>query len=162
VRFVGSFTLPSNVSTSVKEHIMSGPLWSQMNARPRKRARDISGSDVPTAPGVYAWYRAGVPVYVGRAIGQEGLRGRVWKDHLQTGDDLSRSSFRRNVCEHLGVAPTSRTRLRPTVMTAADVVPVNEWISGCEVAWITCASDDEARALEDDIKMECRPLLTKR
>lgn len=101
---------------------MAGNLWNTMNDRPRRSARSLSGSDVPTSPGVYAWYRDGTPIYVGRAIGRDGLRGRVWKNHLQTGNDLSRSSFRRNVCEHLGIAPTSKTTIRPTVMT----VPVND------------------------------------
>jgi len=113
-------------------------------------------------PGVYAWYRDDEAIYIGRAGGAEGLRGRVWKEHLATGTDLSRSSFRRNVCEHLGIAATSRTRLRPTVMTIGEVARVNEWIQRCEVAWIECHTDDNASGLEVQMKREWRPPLTKR
>ena len=110
-----------------------GRLWARMNGEPRRPAAVLVGRDVPTSPGVYAWYREGKPVYSGRALGAEGLRGRVWKYHLKTGNDLSRSSFRRNVCEHLDIAPTSRTTLRPTVLTATEVEPVNSWIRECDV-----------------------------
>jgi len=100
-------------------------------------------------------YRQGEPVYFGRALGGGGLQGRVWKNHLKTGNDLSRSSFRRNVCEHLGLAPTSRTAVRP--MTGADIEPVNRWIRECEVAWIECQPASEAMALEKALHAEWMP-----
>lgn len=140
----------------------AGRLWMTMNSQPRRSASTLSKDRVPATPGVYAWYRDGEAIYVGRAVGAGGLRGRVWKEHLDTGNDLSRSSFRRNVCEHLGIAATSRTRLRPTVMETREVAQVNEWIRQCEVAWISCSSDGDAIELEDRMKHEWKPLLTKR
>lgn len=140
-----------------------GTSWSTMDPQPRRGATAITGSRVvPSEPGVYAWYRDGDAVYLGRAIGEDGLRGRVWADHLRTGNDLSRSSFRRNVCDHLGIAPTSRTTIRPTLMTAADVEPINEWIRGCQIAWIECESDGAASKLESAMKAEWKPPLTRR
>lgn len=103
---------------------------------PRHAAASLIGKDVPSNAGVYAWYHQGEPVYSGRALGGDGLHGRIWKNHLKIGNDLSRSSFRRNVCEHLAIAPTSKTSLRPSAMTAADIEPVNRWIRECDVAWI--------------------------
>lgn len=141
---------------------MNGPLWSAMNVRPRRAAHGLSGSDVPTAHGVYAWYRDDSPIYVGVAAGLEGVRGRVWKDHLSIGIDLSRSSFRRNVCELLGIAATARTSIRPSVMTVDQVTPVNDWIRSCEISWITCASAAAAADLESRMKHEWKPILTKR
>jgi hypothetical protein len=129
-----------------------------MHFEPRRAAASLTGKDIPTRPGVYAWYREGEPVYSGRAIGA----GRIWKNHLKTGDDLSRSSFRRNVCEHLGIAPTSKTTVRPTLMTAADIEPVNRWIRECEVAWIECQSAAEAEALEKALHAEWMPPLSRR
>jgi len=76
-----------------------GDLWHRMHVQPRRAAASLTGREVRTRPGVYAWYREGEPVYSGRAIGADGLHGRIWKNHLKTGDNLSRSSFRRNVCE---------------------------------------------------------------
>ncbi|HEX7167889.1 MAG TPA: hypothetical protein VF230_13005 [Acidimicrobiales bacterium] len=139
-----------------------GELWQRMNARPRRSAAALRGVDIPKRPGVYAWYRDGQPVYSGRALGGDGLHGRVWKTHLKTGLDLSRSSFRRNVCEHLGIAPTSTTTVRPTVMTKADVAPVNRWIRECEVAWIECDTGADADALERALHAEWLPPLCRR
>lgn len=133
-----------------------------MNERPRHAASALSKGDIPQAPGVYAWYRDGAAVYAGRAVGADGLQGRIWSNHLGTRPDLSRSSFRRNVCEHLGIASTERTRIRPTVMAPADVQPVNEWIRACEVAWVACESDDEAKRLEKALLAEWLPPLSKR
>ena len=139
-----------------------GDLWHRMNAQTRRAAASLTGKDIPRRPGVYTWYREGEPVYSGRAIGADGLHGRIWKNHLKTGDDLSRSSFRRNVCEHLGIAPTSKTTVRPTLMTAADIEPVNRWIRECEVAWIECQSAAEAEALEKALHAEWTPPLSRR
>ncbi len=133
-----------------------------MNTQPRRPAKSLTGNDIPKRPGVYAWYRDGEPIYSGRALGADGLHGRVWKNHLRTGADLSRSSFRRNVCEHLGIAPTSTTTVRPTLLGAADVEPVNRWICECEVAWIECESSADAEALERELHAEWLPPLSRR
>jgi hypothetical protein len=133
-----------------------------MNDMPRHVAARLSERDIPSTPGVYAWYRDAQPIYSGRAIGRHGIRTRIWSDHLKTGSDLSRSSFRRNVCEHLGIAPTSKTKARPTLMTAVEVEPVNQWILGCEVAWIECGSPAEAETLEKMLHAEWTPSLSRR
>ncbi len=141
---------------------MAGPLWTQLVALPRHDPADLTASVVPEKPGVYAWFRDGEPVYSGVAAGSGGLRGRVWRFHLKTGPDLSHSSFRRNVCEHLGIAPTSRTRIRPTVMTAEEVEPVNAWIRSCEVAWLVCESSEKAKQFERALHAEWLAPLSKR
>lgn len=139
-----------------------GELWTRMDERPRRLAAELTGADLPTSPGVYAWYRDGEPVYSGRAIGRDGLKGRVWGNHLKTGHDLSRSSFRRNVCEHLGIAPVATTKIRPTAMTPDNVVPVNTWIRECEVAWIEFPSGTEAAHFEKSLHAEWLPPMSKR
>ena len=139
-----------------------GPLWTIMNHRPRLKAGGLSSGDVPTAPGVYVWYRDGKAIYAGRAVGTRGIRGRVWSNHLDRGNDLSRSSFRRNVCEHLGIASTVKTRIRPTAMAAAELEPVNQWVRECDVAWIECGSPSEATSLERLLLAEWMPPLSRR
>lgn len=139
-----------------------GDLWQRMHAQPRRAAASLTGTDVPKRPGVYAWYRDDQPIYSGRALGVDGLHGRVWKNHLRTGTDLSRSSFRRNVCEHLGIAPTIKTTIRPTLMTAAELGPLNRWIRECEVAWIECETSADAEALEKALHAEWLPPLSRR
>ena len=133
-----------------------------MDDVPRHAAARLSERDVPAAPGVYAWYRDSAPVYSGRATGRKGLRTRIWHEQLKTGSDLSYSSFRRDVCAFLGVAPTIRTKVRPTVMTAVEVEVVNQWILGCEVAWIECISPAEAERLEQLLHAEWMPPLSRR
>lgn len=115
---------------------MTGPLWEQMLTLTRHNAASLTRSEIPTQVGVYVWLREDSPIYSGRAIGDQGIRGRVWDNHLKTGPDLSRSSFRRNVCEYLGIADTSITRQRPARLRPEDVEPVNAWIRerGQEVA----------------------------
>jgi hypothetical protein len=131
-----------------------------MLQQPRLSASSITRSEIPTSPGVYAWFRGGEPVYVGRAKAKGGLRRRLAGNHLKVGPDLSKSAFRRNVCESLGVADTSITRVQPLTPDQTEIV--NAWIADCEIAWIECPTPDEAADLETDLKNEWKPPLTKR
>ena len=97
-----------------------GPLWQRMLQQPRLSASTITRADIPTSPGVYAWFRDGEPVYVGRAKAKGGLRKRLAGNHLKVGPDLSKSAFRRNVCESIGVADTSITEM-PTGPELAEI-----------------------------------------
>lgn len=133
-----------------------------MDAQPRYRVAVLRRQDLPDRPGVYAWYQGGEAVYSGRATGGGGIRDRVWAYHLRTGPDLSRSSFRRNVCEELGIAKAALTRQRPPKLSAAAVEPVNRWIGSCEVTWLACRTAGEARELETDLHAEWLPPLSKR
>jgi hypothetical protein len=133
-----------------------------MREYPRLAATALTASGVPRAFGVYAWFRAGEPVYAGRAIGVQGLRERVWKNHMATGSDLSRSSFRRNVCEHLGIADTTVTKARPTRLSVDDVTPVNDWIRACEVTWVEFDAPEAAKDFERMLLREWMPPLSRR
>jgi hypothetical protein len=136
----------------------TGPLWSAMNARPRLDASELTGAGVPTDPGVYAWYRDGEPVYVGKA---GDLHQRVWKNHMGRGVVMTGSAFRRNVAAHLGIATAAEIKTRTYLTTRGDADAVVAWIRGCEVAWITCASHDDAVNLETRMKAEWMPPLTR-
>lgn len=136
-------------------------LWAHMDAQPGHKVASFSAASAPTTPGVYAFYRDGAAVYVGRAVTSSGLRGRL-RTHTASGIDLSHSSFRRNVAALLDVAPTAVTRMRPPQLTAEQVAPVNEWIAGCIVRWVEAASVEAAKQLENDMKAEWKPPLTKR
>jgi hypothetical protein len=39
---------------------------------------------------------------------------------------------------------------------------LNDWVAGCEVAWIECLTVEEAKSLEVSLKAEFKPPLTKR
>ena len=129
-----------------------------MHERPRVRLSDETRGAVPTAPGVYAWYREGEAVYIGTA---PDLRQRMAR-HGETGRDLSRSAFRRSVVEFLGIARAAVTKRRPPMLTLEQIAPAVQWVSECEVAWIECATADEAKGLERRMKDEWKPPLTKR
>jgi Holliday junction resolvase RusA-like endonuclease len=138
---------------------LAGPLWKAMNARPRLNPAELKESEIPSGPGVYSWYRNSTPVYVGKA---GSLSGRLWGNHLRRGKSMSNSAFRRNVAEELGIAAANAIKEREYVPSMEDVSRVNEWIEGCEIAWIECESHDAAVQLEKDMKQEWLPPLTKR
>lgn len=136
-----------------------GPLWDRIDAEPRRLATELAKRDLPTTAGVYAWYRGGRAVYVGK--GDE-LQDRVWRRHMGQSRSLHTSSFRRNVAELLGFGLADdiyRKRVRLTDEQRADV---RAWILTCSVAWIECPTSADARRLETNIKAEWLPPLTKR
>jgi hypothetical protein len=132
-----------------------------MNARPRHAIdRKMLRKLLPDAPGVYALYRSGAPVYVGKA---KALGSRVPNNHLSRGPSMANSALRRNVAETLGIVVDANDiktgGYRPTV---DDAQTVNTWIDGCEFAWRSCDSEADAVALETAMKSEWLPRLTKR
>lgn len=139
-----------------------GGAWKLMASQPAHLVADLDVSLLPSAPGVYAFYRDGKPMYVGRAIAAGGLRRRLSTQHLRTGNDLSWSAFRRNVAAHLGVAPTAVTKKRPPQLTDAQVAPVVSWVQECELRWIACTTREQASTLEEQLKAERKPPFTKR
>lgn len=128
---------------------------------PRRLVPDIEIRSIPEKPGVYAWFSSGGPIYAGKASGSGGLRERLGK-HLGVGMDLSRSSLRRNVAEHLLGIPTSVSRQRPSVMTHEQVLATNEWIRALEVAWLELQTPAEAIAFERELLGEWMPPLSRR
>lgn len=98
------------------------PVWTRLDGQPRPSARDLREIDVPTDPGVYAWYRRGRAVYVGEA---DDLRARLWGNHLGQGRSVGTSAFRRNVAEHLGfgsAAEKANAALIPVTEAPADLL----------------------------------------
>ena len=153
---------PSGVDPRVSGADGASGRWARMDSQAGYPVRGFDPSLVPSQPGVYAFYRDGKPIYVGRAIASGGLQRRLKAQHLKTGNDLSWSAFRRNVAEHLGIASSTVTKQRPPQLTEDQVAPVNDWVAGCEIRWIACATEDEAAQLEVDLKNERKPPLTKR
>lgn len=138
---------------------VGGPLWKRMHGRPRIPLRDLVEADTSTKPGVYAFYRSGRPVYVGKA---KALSGRLWRNHLSGGSSMTNSAFRRNVAEKLGIASAADIKARRYVTTKDDANEVSKWIAPCHVAWIECATEEAAIRLEVAMKREWMPPLTKR
>ena len=114
---------------------------------------------IPESPGVYALYRDGGHMYVGKA---DCLRDRVWKNHSGRGAVMTSSAMRRNIAEHLGIAAAADIKARRYHPTPDEVRAVRTWLDGCEIAWIECDTKAAAKAFEDDFKAEYRPPLTKR
>jgi hypothetical protein len=129
-----------------------------MDAAPRRHASAVTREFIPIEPGVYAWYRDGERIYVGKA---DSLRARVFGSHLSASRSLTGSAFRRNVAEHLGIASSGRIKSRTVVLAEEQLAAVSAWIMSCKVAWLTCATKDEAVELETRLKAEFKPPLTK-
>lgn len=119
----------------------------------------LRAADIPESAGVYALYRAGKRIYVGKA---DCLRDRVWKSHSGRGAVMTKSALRRNVAEFLGIATAADIKTRRYQPSPEEVAVVREWLDGCDVAWVECETKRAAKTLEDDMKDECKPPLTKR
>jgi hypothetical protein len=135
-----------------------GPLWDRMDAQPRRLASELRRSDVPLAAGVYAWYRDGQPVYVGKA---DELRGRAWSNHMGQSSSMGTSAFRRNVAEYLGYGAPADIKAKRIRLTAEQLADVRAWIVACHVAWIESPDAAAAKRLEAAMKTEWMPPLTK-
>lgn len=128
---------------------------------PRVRVAEIEVRGIADRPGVYAWFRSSEPIYAGKASGGGGLRERIGI-HLGVGLDLSRSSLRRNVAEHVLGVPTSVSRQRPSAMSSEQVSRINEWIRELEVTWLELPTPASAVAFERELLREWMPPLSKR
>ncbi len=49
----------------IEDEQTTGLLWHRMNAQRRLNRTDIDREGIPTAPGIYAWYRNETAVHVG-------------------------------------------------------------------------------------------------
>jgi hypothetical protein len=119
----------------------------------------MAAEEIPLSPGVYALYRGKTRMYVGKA---DCLRNRIWKNHSGRGAAMTNSAMRRNIAEHLGIATAADIKARRYQPTPEEVSLVRAWLDGCHIAWITCESKAGAKDLEDELKTEHRPPLTKR
>lgn len=143
---------------SETEH--SGLHWRRALATAKPMPLPIRRGKIPTTPGVYIWFRFGHPIYVGEALGTQGLRGRL-KAHFGKGRDLSRSTLRASVAaKQLGIE-RSVARLRPSVMSLEQVAVVNQWLGECEVGWVEIPDAEEAHAVEIDLREEWLPPLNR-
>lgn len=133
--------------------------WRDLDRAPRHAPATLTSDAVPVQAGVYAWYRGGKRVYVGKA---ESLRDRVLGDHLGKDKGLSGSAFRRNVAEHLSYGTASAIKKRVITLNDVQLERVRAWIFECELAWLTCETNAAAIALEAKLKAEDMPLLTKK
>jgi hypothetical protein len=76
-----------------------------------RQASWLVGETVPTTRGVYLWprHKSGQAVYVGSAVGEEGLWKRIVRQHLNASyrmpDGKEKSVFRKAVAADVGVKP---------------------------------------------------------
>ena len=131
--------------------------WDQLEGAPRRRAGDLQLADVPHDPGVYAWFRDGQCVYVGKA---SNLRRRL-SAHLRTSPDLSRSTLRASVAARELNVTRATARARPPVITGDQAAVINRWLHECDIAWVTCTSPRAADELERLLRRERMPELNR-
>lgn len=136
-----------------------GKLWEQMASQSRHAADTLTREQIPLEPGVYSVWRNGQAIYVGKATS---LRERVGKSHLGRSRGMRNSAFRRNVAEHLGISTPQEIYKARYRLSDDELARVRDFIDGCELAWITCPTPETAVVLEDQIKLEWMPPLTKR
>lgn len=130
-----------------------------MDEQPRRSMVELQAVEIPESPGVYALYRGGEQMYVGKA---DCLHDRTWKNHSGRGTVMTSSAMRRNIAEFLRIATAADIKARRYQLTAEEVTAVRVWLDACEIAWVECATKADAKRLEDDSKAEYKPPLTKR
>jgi hypothetical protein len=132
--------------------------WADLKTAVRHAPASLMRDSVPAEPGVYAWYRDGKRMYVGKA---DSLRARVFGNHLGQSKAPTGSAFRRNVAEHLGFGSSAAIKKREVELTVDQLAAVRAWILACQVTWLTCESKAGAIELESKLKAEFKPPLTK-
>ena len=116
----------------------------------------MTDSVVPSGPGICVIFEGGEPVFVGKGVGREGLRGRL-RAHRATDADLTRSTLRASVAVDLLGVSRWTARQRPGGLPEWAVASVNEFLAACEVAWIECDSAEGATDLKRGLLAEFRP-----
>lgn len=132
--------------------------WTRMDRQPRCSMSELTASQIPLAAGVYALYREGQRIYVGKA---KSLRQRVWRNHSGRGRSMGTSAMRRNVAQHLGFGVANDIKLGLVRLTAQQAATVRAWLDDCNIAWIQCENEAVALLLEARLKDEFMPPLTK-
>jgi hypothetical protein len=135
----------------------AGPLWSKMDAQSRFQASGLRKSEIPSRPGVYAWYRNAQPEYVGKAARLQDRIGR----HLGRDKGMAGSALRRNIAESLGISHPALIKSGAYRCNDEELAQVRAFIEECEVTWVICRSASEALMFEGHIKCEWLPPLTK-
>lgn len=133
--------------------------WADLDAAPRHDPNTLTGESVPRDPGVYAWYRDGERVYVGKA---DMLYNRVWGNHLSHGRRPTQSAFQREVAELLGHGSAAAIKSGKVRLSGPQLTEVRTWILGCQVAWLVCSGVFAAGTVEGRLKAEFQPQLIKR
>jgi hypothetical protein len=141
---------------AVDPWLREGGAWEQVMTLKRRRVKKIAPTDIPVDPGVVVFFDGSVPVFVGEGVGKRGLRGRM-QQHRATGDNLSSSTLRASVAvDVLGVSRWT-ARQRPSVLPADMIDEVNEVLGEFDVAWLECASPEEASELKRRLWEEFKP-----
>lgn len=138
-----------------------GPDWARLMGQRSWDVEELAVLDIPTSPGVHVWSHDDEPVFVGVAFGAKGLRGRI-RDHLATGPDLSRSTFRASVAAELLRIDRETARSRPPTLRPVQLSVVNEWVRECEIRWVECAAPAEAQSLKFRLREAWLPRLNIR
>jgi excinuclease UvrABC nuclease subunit len=132
--------------------------WAQMDKAARTSIQELQKRDIPNSPGVYALYREGERMYIGKATS---LRSRIGGQHGGKGASMTNSALRRNICQLLEIASAANIKAGRYRTTSADAGRVSDWLQGCAFAWIECASPVDALALETSMRAEFKPPLNQ-
>ncbi|MHB1158110.1 MAG: GIY-YIG nuclease family protein [Phycisphaerales bacterium] len=119
---------------------------------------DLKQSTIPDKPGVYFFFLEDTLIYIGEGVS---LRKRIGF-HIASTNDLSRSSLRRNVAEHLGITDIETAKQRPSVLTNKQIEPINKWIRRLNICWTLCSSKPDALLLEEELRHKFLPQMNKK
>lgn len=111
--------------------------------QPLHRVAELSAADVPTEPGVYAWYRCGRLFYVGES--RRGLRSRLWGNHLR--GNARGSTLRNKVAKCFDFAPIGHRKYEPSAEQS-----ISRKLRECDVRFLVLRPRLIAQAQADLIR----------
>lgn len=115
----------------------------------RVEAAKLDLDEVPETPGLVAWFRDGVCIYLSAS---SNLSRRI-TEHLSTSQDLTRSNLRARVA--VDVLGVDRARARRISQEQADAVA--EWLRRCDVGWLVTDRRSDAARLRTQLLERMRP-----
>lgn len=131
--------------------------WASLRELERTPAGELDVDRLSGAPGIYAWWRDGEPLYLGEGVN---LRKRLKKHLRRTPGSVRTSTFKRSVAAELGIATRAELGKGGTrVLDETELDQVLGYLYGCEVSWALAATKADARRIERALLAEYRPPL---
>lgn len=135
---------------------MTTPTWDYIRSLPRQPASLDTVRSAPPGPGVYAWFRDGEIVYLGKA---SKLRGRL-VTHRRTSTRPGKSTLRATVGELTTGVPRATLRINGRYVPD-EAAAIDAWLDACELSWVETETNERALDLERALLTVWRPPLNR-
>lgn len=109
--------------------------------QPLRTVAELTATDIPVQPGIYAWHRSGRLFYIGES--HRGLRSRLWENHLR--GNARGSTLRNKVAKTFGFEPVGFRKYGRDAEAA-----ITAKLLECEIR-LVAVNREEISAAQDDL-----------